>query len=501
MAFSVPPEHGVGGRAFFSFLTAQFLGAFNDNYFKQLVLLVCVGASVVATGPKLNSGLQSGQAADAGAAEQMGQAEQMAPAEQVSQASTAPATSPNGLPWKELAMAAFALPFVLFSGIGGFLSDRCSKRTVIVSCKVAEIGIVSVGLVVLLVPGLSAVVQLSALVAMLGLMGTHSAIFSPSKYGILPELFREDQLRPVNGAVQMTTFLAIIFGMVAAGIALDEIGERLWIGSLLATIPAVLGTLTAALIPPVPAAEPTLRFRPENIFVPGSVAEVLWSSRDLRAAIAVSALFWFLGGVTQMAVTTLGEQTLLLSSTRSSLLAAGMGIGIAGGCVVAGFLGRPGSGGGWTTAGAWLLVVSMSLVAMLGSGLLGRPASSGVEASAESILRRLLSADGLEWSLRGSMVLLGFAAGIFVVPVQVYLQQAPPAEIKGRLLGVQNLATWIGILCSAVWSWGVGGVLRAVGGNNGDLRLQWVMFLTLAAMLVPVALFYRLPERPQPKSR
>ncbi|MEY3173243.1 MAG: hypothetical protein RLZZ436_1157 [Planctomycetota bacterium] len=459
MVSSVSPEHGVGGRAFFSFLTAQFLGAFNDNYFKQLVLLVCVGASAVPAG-----------------------------------------AAGDTTPWKEIAMAAFALPFVLFSGIGGFLSDRCSKRTVIVGCKVAEIAIVSVGLGLLLVPGLSRSVQLSSLVAMLGLMGTHSAIFSPSKYGILPELFREEQLRPVNGAVQMTTFLAIIFGMVAAGIALDEIGGRLWIGSLLALIPAVLGTLTAALIPAVAPAEPLLKFRAENMFLPGSVTQILWSNRALRSAIAVSALFWFLGGVTQMSVTTLGEQTLELSSTRSSVLAAGMGIGIAVGCVVAGFLGRPGSGGGWTVTGAWLLVVSMSLVALLGSGVLGRPSSSGIAGSAETIVQRLLSADLLEWGLRASMVLLGFSAGIFVVPVQVYLQQAPPAELKGRLLGVQNLATWVGILLSAVYSWGVGAVLRLIGGEGGDQRLQWAMFLTLAAMLIPVGLLYRLPERPTQES-
>ncbi|MGV2335283.1 MAG UNVERIFIED_CONTAM: MFS transporter [Planctomycetaceae bacterium] len=458
MVSSVRPEHGVGGRAFFSFLTAQFLGAFNDNYFKQLVLLVCVTASLSSE-------------------------------------------SEIKVPWKEIAMAVFALPFVMFSGVGGFLSDRCSKRTVIVGCKVAEIAIVCLSLGLLLIPGLTQQLQLSLLIAMLGLMGTHSAIFSPSKYGILPELFREDQLRPVNGAVQMTTFLAIIFGMVAAGIALDEIGGRLWIGSLLAVIPAVLGTLTAALIPGVPAAEPELRFRSENFFLPGSVAEILWSNRGLRSAIAVSALFWFLGGVTQMSVTTLGEQTLKLSSTRSSVLAAGMGIGIAAGCVTAGFLGRPGSGGGWTVAGAWLLVVSMSLVALLGSGIVGVPASSGVEAATEAIWQRLLVADSLEWGCAGSMVLLGFAAGIFVVPVQVYLQQAPPAEVKGRLLGVQNLATWIGILFSAAYSWLVGTVLRLIGGESGDERLQWAMFLTLAVMLVPVGLFYRLPERVSQESR
>jgi acyl-[acyl-carrier-protein]-phospholipid O-acyltransferase/long-chain-fatty-acid--[acyl-carrier-protein] ligase len=448
---------GVGSRAFNAFLTAQFLGAFNDNYFKQLVLLVCVSATAanVAAG------------GDAG----------------------------SRIPWKELAMAAFALPFVLFSGIGGFLSDRCSKRSVIVGCKLAEIGIVAVGLGVLLMPGLTQAVQLSSLVAMLLLMGTHSAIFSPSKYGILPELFRGDQLRPVNGAVQMTTFLAIIFGMVAAGVALDEFGDRLWLGSSLALMPAVVGTVAAVLIPRVPAAEPGLGLTLGNMFLPASVLTLLRSNRDLVSAILVSALFWFLGGVTQMSVTTLGEQTLNLSSTRTSLLAAGMGIGIAAGCVVAGFLGKPGSGGSWTVTGAWLLVLSLSLVAGLGSGLFGMPASAGVEGASESIIKRLLVADLLEWGLRGSMVLLGFAAGIFVVPVQVYLQQAPPAELKGRLLGVQNLATWIGILLSAAYSFVIGLLLRIVGGDGGDSRLQWAMFLTLAVMLIPVGCFYRLPER------
>ena len=450
---------GVGSRPFNAFLTAQFLGAFNDNYFKQLVLLVCVGAT------------------------------------------TASGNSSATIPWKELATAAFALPFVLFSGLGGFLSDRCSKRSVIVGCKVAEIGIVATGLGVLLVPGLTPFVQLTSLVAMLALMGTHSAIFSPSKYGILPELFREDQLRPVNGAVQMTTFLAIIFGMVAAGVALDEIGKRLWIGSSLALIPAVAGTLAAVMIPRGSSAEPGLRLTLGNAFLPASVLTLLRGNRDLVLAILVSALFWFLGGVTQMSVTTLGEQTLSLSSTRTSVLAAGMGIGIAAGCVVAGFLGRPGSGGSWTVTGAWLLVLSMSLVAVLGSGLFGKPVSAGVEGTDESILRRLLVADLLEWALRGSMVLLGFAAGIFVVPVQVYLLQAPPAELKGRLLGVQNLATWIGILLSAAYSFVVGLLLKLVGGERGDLRLQWAMFLTLAVMLIPVGCFYRLPERKQTENR
>ena len=91
------------------------------------------------------------------------------------------------------------------------------------------------------------------------------------------------------------------------------------------------------------------------------------------------------------------------------------------------------------------------------------------------------------------MVLLGVSAGMFVVPVQVYLQQAPPPEFKGRLLGVQNLVTWIGILLSAAFV-GVSGILlRIVAGAEGDVRHQWVVFACLAFMMLPVCLFYFIP--------
>ena len=195
--------------AFWSFLLTQFLGAFNDNYFKQMVLLTCVSQVAKAEGE----------------------------------------SAPDRQP---LALAAFAIPFILLSGLGGFLSDRCAKQRVIVGCKIAEVGIMGVGLMVLLIDGLTADAQLLSLIGVLLLMGAHSAIFAPSKYGVLPELFREEQLLPVNGAVQMTTFLAIIFGTAGAGIALDQIQRSMWIGSLIAMGIAVLGTAASLMIPRTP---------------------------------------------------------------------------------------------------------------------------------------------------------------------------------------------------------------------------------------------------------
>ena len=446
-----PGQLTLASAAFWGFLTTQFLGAFNDNYFKQMVLLICASnVTVVAGKASANPDRQS------------------------------------------LAMAAFALPFVLISGLGGYMSDRFSKQHVIIGSKVAEIVIMAIALVVLLIPGLSADAQLIWLISVLFLMGGQSAIFGPSKYGVLPELFRSDKLLPVNGAVQMTTFLAIIFGTACAGMALDSIREFLWIGSVIAVGIAIAGTVSSCFVPSTAAAEPNLQIRFENLAIPVDVARLVIRERGLRQALLVAAVFWFLGGVTQMAVNTLGKSSMGLSSTRTSLMVAAIGFGIAAGCAMTGLFGGKGNGSRWVTGGAWLLFVSLSLVACLGSGQFGVPASSGLQG--EGIFAGMLHADLLEWSLRCSMTLLGFAAGMFVVPVQVYLQQAPPAELKGRLLGVQNLVTWIGILLSAAYFAICGVLLNQFGGQNGESRHQWIVFVSLAALMLPICFLYRLPE-------
>ena len=150
-------------RAFWGLNLTQFLGAFNDNLFKQLVMLICVD-----------------QARDGG----------------------------QDMQW--LAMILFACPFLAFSGFAGFLSDRFSKRRIIVLCKAAEFLIVVLGMI-----GFSTG-HLGVLLGVLCLMGVHSAFFGPSKYGILPEILRPGDLPRANGMILMATFLAIIFGLSAA---------------------------------------------------------------------------------------------------------------------------------------------------------------------------------------------------------------------------------------------------------------------------------------------
>ncbi|MCP4858295.1 MAG: MFS transporter [Fuerstiella sp.] len=427
-------------------LSTQFLGAFNDNFFKQMVLLKCTELATTS-----NYDLQP------------------------------------------LALAAFALPFVLLSGIGGYISDRFSKRSVIVWCKIAEISVMAAALQVLLLHGLESSAQLRLLIVVLAFMGAQSAIFGPAKYGILPELFSSGKLLPVNGAIQMTTFLAIIFGMAGAGIALDSLGNSLWFCSMIAVGIAVLGTGTSLFIRRTPVAKPQLKLKPGNLFIPGDIWKLFRSEPRLPRSILVMMLFWFIGGVAQPAVNTLGENVFHLSKTRTSLMAASIGIGIALGCVVSGFANKGGarSGARWTTRGGWMIVGSLLLISLLASGTLGRPAESAGQL--QGMLHSIGVADGIEWSLRLSMLLLGVSSGIFVIPIQVYVQETPPADQKGRLIGAMNFVTWIGILLSAAFLAIMNTVTGILAGNGNAHEYQFVVFLTLAVLMAPVARRYRLP--------
>ncbi len=169
------PESLWRDTSFWGMTATQFLGAFNDNLYKQAALLVCTDMAL-----KQNSKVDL----------------------------------------QDVAMALFALPFVMFSGFAGYLSDRTSKRLIVVLCKVAEIGIVALGAVALLTN------HFYFVLAVVFLMGTHSAFFGPAKYGILPEIVRDKNLSQANGIFLMTTFLAIILGVGAAGFVKKPIWDH-----------------------------------------------------------------------------------------------------------------------------------------------------------------------------------------------------------------------------------------------------------------------------------
>lgn len=408
----------------------QFLGAFNDNVFKQLVLLI---------------GL------DYARMQQL-----------------------DGDPYQTRAQGLFALPFILCSGLAGWLSDRNPKRNIIVLSKAAEIVVMAAGLAVFALLPFGADAFFHGLLAVLFLMGMQSAFFGPGKYGILPEMLRADDLPAANGIIQMTTFLAIIFGIALCGVLKQYWGggeTALWRISAVCIGIAVVGTGTSLLVRRTPVASPGLPLRIDSLAVDRQTFRLFRADRPLRQALGATVLFWFLGGVALPTVNAFGKDQLQLGDAPTSMLTACVGFGIAAGCLTAGGLGTQGRGPRLVHCGAVGMFVMFVLL-----GLLPRVDALGTNGTAV--------AAGI------GLTLLGASAGLFAVPLQVVLQSRPPASEKGRVIGAMNLCTWTGILASAGF-YGLCATLftRASIANS---------FFVLAALVAPV-LLWRLPADDAPR--
>jgi len=300
--------------------TTQFLGAFNDNLFKQLILLLATP-----TAAELLAG--------------------------------------TGKDRQSTAMTVFSIPFLLFSGFAGYVADRVSKRTIVVAAKLVEVVIMLLGFI-----GFwwYESVGFSGMMFVLFLMGTHSAFFAPAKYGILPEMLRPADLPKSNGIFLMLTFLAIILGTAAAGYLLTYSGGRVWIGSLVCIAIAGAGVLTALFVKPLPVAQPNLKMKLSLWLVPPEVLRLLRQDRQLLSAIAVVSMFWLVAGIVAQTVNAVGRTQLGLDEGSTSLMTTSISLGIAIGCMLGGYLSRDRINRKVVTIGLWGLIATLVVLSLRG---------------------------------------------------------------------------------------------------------------------------------------
>ncbi len=423
------PAHPLTNSSFVGFITTQLLGAFNDNLFKQLLLLLAIPAVVAgaqAEGPDLQG----------------------------------------------VATIVFGIPFVLFGGIAGYFADRYSKRRVIVLSKVAEIIVMMLGLLAFLA---APSIGFNGLWIVLFLMGLQSTFFGPGKYGILPEMLGPNQLARANGIVLMTTFIAIIFGTSLAGWLKDLVvdpdvprflaAQKLWIGSVVCIVVAVIGTAASFLVHPVEPAAPKLKFTAEYLFVPKAILSLLRADRALLLALGASCAFWLIAGLTIQSVNSLCKVQLGLSDTRTSIMVALISIGIALGGAAAGWLSRGGDGHVVIRIGMWGVVV---WCAVLSISIPGRGHLLGF------------------YGTMPALVLLGAAAAFFAIPIQVFLQARPPDELKGRMIAVMNQTNFVAIVFSGLFYMAMDGLITSMNWPRSAL------FAAMATLFLPVAIFYRM---------
>lgn len=274
--------HLIHSRRFLPLFVTQLLNAFNDNLFKNAMVLFVVY--------------------------QVYQSEQ------------------QGAQFSAIASAIFILPFFVLSAIAGQLADMRDKARIIRMVKAAEIGIMLVGGAGLFLAWQGTLVTNLAvplmLIALLG-MGVHSTFFGPIKYAILPQHLHEDEVLAGTGLVEAGTYIAILAGTIVAGWIEVEWAAM----GVLAT--AIVGYFTSRHVPPAPpqgAVEP-LDFH----FIRASIDLVKRTAHDKRVFLAIMAIsfFWTVGTVLFIQFPPLAKHVLHANKEVASLFLVVFSIGVA----------------------------------------------------------------------------------------------------------------------------------------------------------------------------
>ena len=232
-------------RRFGPFFWTQALGAFNNNVFKNALVIMVAFQVTTLTADEVNR-------------------------------------------YVSLAAGLFILPFFLFSATAGQVAEKFDKAMLIRRVKLLEIGIMllaALGFWLDSVPFLMTV---------LFLMGTQAALFGPVKYSILPQHLRDHELVGGNGLVEMGTFVAILLGTMLGGwlIALD--GGRNWVSGVVVLL-ATLGYAASRFVPSAPASAPDLKINWNPATETWRNFQFMRTNRTVFLSVLGISWFWFYG--------------------------------------------------------------------------------------------------------------------------------------------------------------------------------------------------------------
>ncbi len=343
-------------KGFVAFLTTQFLSALNDNLYRLLVSLLLVETAVHGETISL-----------------------------------------TGL--------IFLLPGILFSGYAGFLADKFSKRSVMIAAKILELG--CMGWAAYILGGESHILWLGVVFA----MATQTTIFSPAKYGVVPELMPREALSRANGLMEMSMYVAMILGGGMAGILLDLFRHHMWVISSLLILISLLGVGTSLFIPKVVAKAKRRRFHVSPFAEVLAGVSILKGHRFLSLVVAGICFFWCLAMVFQTNLLMYAEKVLHTTHAGTGALMVMTAVGISVGSLLSGYISGKRIEYGLIPMGLLGTAVGVTCVGLYEPGILG------------------------------TYILLGLSSvftGFYIVPLKALLQDLPQPRQKGRLIATNN---------------------------------------------------------------
>ena len=367
-------------RRFGPFFGVQFLGAMNDNVFKQaLVILLAY--------------------------------------------QTASFTTLASDTLQNLAQALFVLPFFLFSATAGQIADKYEKSGLITVTVAIELACMALGAVGLLTQ------NLALLLAALFLGGMQSTLFGPVKYAILPQQLKDTEIVGGNGLVEMGTSIAILAGMVYGGWMVTQAGWGVAGVAASAMAFSAAGIALSRLIPKAPAADPGLRINWNPITETWRNLRFARRNRTVFLSILGISWFWFYGSMLVTQFPNLSKNILQADEHVVTLLLVVFSIGIGVGSLLCERLSGHKVEIGLVPFGSIGLTVFGIDLWLAGAGHLAH----GPVALGEFVR------DPGHWRLLADLLLIGLFGGFYIVPLYALVQTRSEPSHRSRVIAGNNI--------------------------------------------------------------
>lgn len=375
-------------RRFLPFFLTQFSGAFNDNLFRNILLLLITYTAGGLLGLSIDVVVN-------------------------------------------IAALLFILPFFLFSGIAGQLADKYEKSRVIRWVKLAEIAIMALAAAGLWIG------WYESLLLLLFLMGVQSTFFGPVKYAILPQVLRDDELVGGNALVEMGTFVAILVGTLTAGLLMgSDQPEKLAAIGVLAL--AVIGYLAARRVPVTGTTNSDMTIRLNPLRETWHLMRLATENHSVLLCIMAISWFWFLGAAYLTQFPSFAQTDLMGDETVVTLLLAIFTIGIAIGSVACERL------------SGHRIELGIVPIGSLGISLFGLDLYFNMPANPVPTDWWMILTDSQHRQVAIDLLGIGFFGGLFIVPLYAFVQRETPEERRARVIAALNVFNALFMVVSAI---------------------------------------------------
>ncbi|MDR0328904.1 MAG: MFS transporter, partial [Planctomycetaceae bacterium] len=403
------------------------------------------------------------------------------------------------------------VPFILWASIAGYVTDRFNRRNTVIWCKTIELVLLAAAIgVICLGPtiaestsiaeasGSSVPVKVIILLTILFLLGSQAAFFSPSKYGLIPDLVPETSISAANGIIAMLTMVACVSGQIVGGYVFfwttlyenkvpTDIpgGHHIWITALALVGMAAVGLASCFFIPKMNAVDPLAKFPVRPFRQIGKDLAALFSYRALFWVALASAFYWGIAALAQNNIDKYASEYLMVQQQHVTLLAAVLIIGIGVGAVLCGYLSGRRIEMGLVPIGAFFMGFFILILGFTPAhaGTVGR--GFGNPLDTPYIFGATI------------MVLAGLGAGLYDIPLAAYLQKKSPTAQRGRMIAAYNFCTFSAMLLFTGLGLLGAVIFGKLGMTGGEASLMiWIatglMTLAVAALLFRVyaAQFY-----------